>query len=285
MGDIRLPVLLILLAFVPFVKFLLNDHTGGLNLAFPLKPADIITTGYAVTAASDNKAGFLLRDESLFNFFIDRYNNGFFIDSSNNPLYSTFIALQSLRSIGKFDSLPQDILYSISAASKSYFADNYDKPWFSPQHFFSYYYILSFLNEPVNAAEIISGVLRFKVSGSGFAVVENASLANVETTFFAVVLLNELGFDFSSVRSDILSFVSTTRLESDRDYLYYTIIGKVLGEKFTVSREKLGICLIKEYLPLVDSSDCMLILSDKLLLPYIPSILLLIISYVLFMKQ
>jgi hypothetical protein len=265
---------LLVLALMPFIKIYLTNPTAS---------GGVETTGNAISAASSQYMGFLLNKEDLFNYFMEHYDKGFFkFEDEENYLYSTYITLDSMRELGNLDELSPTAVTRMISASQEYYDENKLANWFSPSYLYSYYAINEIFGKELSdeaREELAISVLRFKIEKSVFRALSDAGKPNLKETYYALMLLDAIDYDFSDVKRDVIGYINKERVYNEEDSYYITKIAVIIGEQSEIPRTTIIGCVIKQYIPFVDSNNCAKLLKEKNMLTYFPSAFLLIASY------
>lgn len=264
-----------LLAIIPFVKIYLTDPARGMGIE---------VTGNTISAASDQYMTFLLKKEELFNYFMTHYDKGFFkFQDEENYLYSTLITLESLRDLENLDELSPTAQNQIIKTSKQFYDDNKNSNWFSPTYTYSFYAINHILKSDEFSedlkAELAENALRFKINKSIFRSLSDAGKPELEETLHAIELLDGIGYDITDIKRDVIGYINVERVYGEEDSYYISRIAESIGEKSEIPRTTIIGCVIKQYIPFVDSANCAKLLKEKNVLTYFPSAFLLVASY------
>jgi hypothetical protein len=117
------------------------------------------------------------------------------------------------------------------------------------------------------------------VEKSIFRALSDAGKADLKETYHALSLLDAVGYDLTDVKKDVIGYINKERAYNEEDSYYITRIAEIIGEKSEVPRTTIIGCVIKQYVPFVDSSNCAKLLKEKNVFTYFPSAFLLIASY------
>lgn len=274
---------LVFIAIIPFAKFFFS-YNDGLNLLGTEK--SVISTGNIILGASDQYADFLINKEGVIEFLMNNYDKGFFHVDDENEIYSTMIALESLNKLEYIEELTGTMKRDILVATERYYTLNKGEDWFSPKLLYSYYRINDLLNAKTLMNTLSDRVMMFKVVNSGFSsAVGDKALAEVSETFYALKLLDSQNQSILTFKHDIISFLKSEPEFSEEEYLMIDEIGNIIGVDISVPRSAVVSCLIKTYIPFVDSTECSVLLREKNILVYIPSVLMVLLGYIMLVAR
>ncbi|MBR9679229.1 MAG: hypothetical protein GON13_03095 [Nanoarchaeota archaeon] len=266
--------LLLVIALVPFIKLYLSNSTNNIGIE---------ATGNAVSAASEQYMAFMLDQNELFNYFMDHYSKGLFkFEDEENHLQSTLIVLESIKEIGKLQELSATAQKNIITSAHEFYETNKLANSFSPTYTYAYYGINKILGNELGKnveEELITNTLKFKMEKSIFMELSDAIKPDLKETLNALELLNGVEHDLTEIKKDVIAYINAERVYGEVDTYYISRIAELIGEESEIPRTTLIGCIIKQYIPFVNSDDCAKLLKEKNILTYFPSAFLLIASY------
>jgi len=267
-----LGLLIIAIALIPFLNYYVSQGN----------PVTAQITGNTVDALNGQLVGYLLNKENIFNDLMNHYSSGLFqFDKGLNPLLDTYLSIETIQNMELQDKLSINLKNEIYAKFSNYYTANGTKDWFSPSYTYPYYKIMTIYGNKLTTEQtnnMISSVIKFKNNDGGFSKTIGGE-SNILETYYAVSLLKETNYDLSILRNNLITYLSNAKTTSDIDSFYVVKTFQLIGENVKYDRNTVIACLIKNYLPLNNPSDCALILRDNNIIIYLPTLLLLLVGW------